>query len=268
ITFAFIYPPASAVTLARRGTDDSIGLESSPYHIVSSNLCDPNVKQINPYSWNNASNLLFVDQPIDVGYSFGKGIANSTVEIVAPLYTFLQLFLVRFPEYSKQDFHFFGESFAGHYVSATAKYICDMNQLILEKKEEGIAINLQSVGIGNADIDAASYPTFARYSSYGQLVSSDVIGQMESYLPKCKELLDKCDVTNNDTDCASGFNYCNLYILGTFDANSGLNDYDVRLPNTTDEVPNDFVNYINHTNVKEAIGAKGEEALRTTSVIS
>ncbi|CAG8697572.1 12668_t:CDS:2 [Acaulospora morrowiae] len=322
ITFVIVHSPTSAVVLPRQDTINNTVLEASSYHIVSSNLCDPSVKQysgyiktgpgqhmffwffesrkdpkndpltlwlnggpgctsmfglfvelgpcysknngsdtvINPYSWNNVSNMLFVDQPIDVGYSFGKGIVNSTAEAVVPLYTFLQKFLARFPEYSKQDFHFFGESYAGHYIPATAKYIYDMNQRILEKKEEGIFINLKSLGIGNGDVDPytqiASYPTFARYSSYGQLVSEDVIKQMESYLSECKRKMDKCDRTNTDDDCATGFNYCNLYILGTYDANSGLNDYDVRLFNTTDEVPYDYLNFINNPQVKKAIGAK------------
>jgi len=45
----------------------AIFFEQGPFKIN-----DDVTLRINPWSWNNASNLLFVDQPVGTGYSHGE----------------------------------------------------------------------------------------------------------------------------------------------------------------------------------------------------
>ncbi|KAJ3278351.1 hypothetical protein HDU76_009934, partial [Blyttiomyces sp. JEL0837] len=55
--------------------------------------------------------------------------------------------------YSQSPFHAFGESYAGHYIPAIAKRILDENIAQVDNPYR-IQINLKSVGLGNAWVDA------------------------------------------------------------------------------------------------------------------
>ncbi|CAG8556151.1 14332_t:CDS:2, partial [Ambispora leptoticha] len=62
---------------------------------------------LNPHSWNQVSNLLFIDEPFGTGFSFDASKVSSTEQAASKLYLFLQSFFNRFPEYAKLDFHIF-----------------------------------------------------------------------------------------------------------------------------------------------------------------
>jgi cathepsin A (carboxypeptidase C) len=67
----------------------------------------------NPYSWNANASIIFLDQPVNVGYSYSGGSVSNTHAAGKDVYAFLTLFFDKFPEYAKQDFHIAGESYAG-----------------------------------------------------------------------------------------------------------------------------------------------------------
>src|SRR5882762_9230389 len=55
----------------------------------------------NPYSWNENFNILFVDQPVGVGFSYqvaGGPKVDRSWQAGEDMYAFFQLFLSRFPE--------------------------------------------------------------------------------------------------------------------------------------------------------------------------
>lgn len=64
----------------------------------------------NPYSWNSNSSVIFLDQPVNVGYSYSESQTKSTAAAAGDVYAFLTLFFEKFPQYGKQDFHIAGES--------------------------------------------------------------------------------------------------------------------------------------------------------------
>ncbi|MCQ6513304.1 S10 family peptidase, partial [Vibrio parahaemolyticus] len=74
----------------------------------------------NPESWNNNASVIFLDQPVNVGYSYSGGSVSNTVAAGKDIYALLTLFFHQFPEYAKQDFHIAGESYAGHYIPVFA----------------------------------------------------------------------------------------------------------------------------------------------------
>lgn len=170
------------------GSDSLIGLfqELGPCRITE-NL----ESVINPWSWNNASNMLFLSQPVGVGFSY-QGIANGslgaetgtflntsqanatgTYPILDPIdlgtidttdlaamaaWHILQGFLSGLsklaPGVAKtKDFNLWTESYGGHYGPAFFNYFQEQNSLVSSGKMKGYELNMATLGIGNGIID-------------------------------------------------------------------------------------------------------------------
>ncbi len=120
----------------------------------------------NEHSWNNHANLIFLDQPVNAGFSYSKGkqVASSD-DAAEDVYAFLQLFLSKYPQYAQLDFHVTGESYAGHYIPAIGKAISEHNSVIDPDTKDAVKVNLKSLAIGNGLTDPLNqyewYPTMA-----------------------------------------------------------------------------------------------------------
>jgi cathepsin A (carboxypeptidase C) len=77
----------------------------------------------NPYSWNSNANIMWVDQPAGVGYSYGAKVDKNETMVADDMYHFVQHFLEAHPEFQKNEFYVFGESFGGHYAPAVTNRI-------------------------------------------------------------------------------------------------------------------------------------------------
>ncbi|XWS39587.1 hypothetical protein CRYUN_Cryun18bG0068100 [Craigia yunnanensis] len=111
----------------------------------------PNLK-LNPHSWNKAANLLFVESPVGVGFSYTNTSSDlnelgdkATAE---DSYVFLVNWFKRFPQFKSHDFYISGESYAGHYVPQLTEVIFDSNNA-----SKADYINLKGFLIGNALLD-------------------------------------------------------------------------------------------------------------------
>lgn len=84
-----------------------IGLfqENGPCHFANGE----STPSLNEYSWNNYANMLYVDQPIGVGFSYGTDDVDSTVTAAPYVWKLLQAFYAQFPEYESRDFAIFTE---------------------------------------------------------------------------------------------------------------------------------------------------------------
>jgi serine carboxypeptidase-like clade I len=77
---------------------------------------------LNPYSWSTVSNVLYLESPKGVGFSYCEGVTKSsdcvnTDESTAQdAYEFLVNFFNSYPEYKKNKFYITGESYAGIYI--------------------------------------------------------------------------------------------------------------------------------------------------------
>ncbi|CAI9106573.1 OLC1v1005761C1 [Oldenlandia corymbosa var. corymbosa] len=105
----------------------------------------------NPYAWNNAANMLFLESPAGVGFSYSNTSSDyhtGDKKTAKDSYTFLVNWLERFPEYKTRDFFITGESYAGHYVPQLAQLILKNNKITNQT-----VINLKGISIGNAYVD-------------------------------------------------------------------------------------------------------------------
>ncbi|RCV08723.1 hypothetical protein SETIT_1G349800v2 [Setaria italica] len=107
---------------------------------------------LNKYSWNREANLLFLESPAGVGFSY----TNTTSDLkttgdertAQDALQFLISWMSRFPQYRHRDFYIAGESYAGHYVPQLARKIVEYN-----RASPYPFINLKGILVGNAVTD-------------------------------------------------------------------------------------------------------------------
>ncbi|KAG5542184.1 hypothetical protein RHGRI_021898 [Rhododendron griersonianum] len=106
----------------------------------------------NEYAWNDVANVIFLESPAGVGFSYSNTSSDYTTvgdkRTAEDSYTFLVNWLERFPQYKSRDFYIAGESYGGHYVPQLAYTILSKNKITNQT-----VINLKGIAIGNALID-------------------------------------------------------------------------------------------------------------------
>ncbi|CAH8252373.1 unnamed protein product [Arabidopsis lyrata] len=118
--------------------------ELGPWRVMSS----ATELERNPGAWNRLFGLLFVDNPIGVGFSIASSkqdIPTNQRQVAEHLYAALVEFLEQNPGFENRPVYFTGESYAGKYVPAIGYYI-------LREKPNG-KVNLKGLAIGNGLTD-------------------------------------------------------------------------------------------------------------------
>jgi len=106
----------------------------------------------NKYSWNRIANMVFIEQPVGVGFSYSLDKKDYHINDKEAAFDNLRItleFLKRFPQYSKSPLYLSGESYGGHYVPMWAKEIIEYNKLSCNQNK----INLKGFLVGNPFID-------------------------------------------------------------------------------------------------------------------
>ncbi|MCJ1352136.1 MAG: hypothetical protein MMC33_002120 [Icmadophila ericetorum] len=185
---------------------------------------DENIKLVyNPYSWNANASVIFLDQPVNVGFSYSGGSVSDTVAAGKDVYALLTLFFKQFPQYAHQDFHIAGESYAGHYIPIFTA------EILSHKKRN---INLKSVLIGNGLTDAINqYPSYRPMAcgegGWPAVLDESECQAMDNALPRCLSLIDGCYQSESVWSCVPASIYCNNAILAPYQR-TGQNVYDIR----------------------------------------
>ncbi|CAM0951735.1 unnamed protein product [Alopecurus aequalis] len=106
----------------------------------------------NQNAWNTVANVLFLESPAGVGFSYSNRSSDYDLSgdqrTAEDAYIFLVKWLERFPEYKGRAFYISGESFAGHYVPELAATI-----LLHNTYNNRTIVNLRGVLVGNPYLD-------------------------------------------------------------------------------------------------------------------
>ncbi|KAJ0390891.1 hypothetical protein P43SY_011876 [Pythium insidiosum] len=139
------------------GSPGSSGLTSMLTENGPCTINDDLTTKPNPHSWTNEANMVWLDQPTGVGFSFSTHpdeTKTAKQDVGANIYWFLQGFLAKHPELENRDVFLAGEGYAGHYVPLAAHYIQKQNEIAENKP-----IKLQGVAIGNGFTNAEAQYT-------------------------------------------------------------------------------------------------------------
>ncbi|KAJ4973142.1 hypothetical protein NE237_006316 [Protea cynaroides] len=226
----------------------------------------------NEYSWNREANMLFLETPIGVGFSYSTD--TSSYEAVNDMVTgidnlvFLRRWFVKFPEYRQRDLFIAGESYAGHYVPQLAELMIQFN-----KKEK--LFNLKGIALGNPVLEFATdfnsraeffwshglisdstYRIFTSACNYSRYVSEYYRGSIS---PICSRVMsqvgretskfvDKYDVT---------LDVCMSSMLSQSKILSPQQVTEHQVTETIDVcVEDETINYLNRRDVQKALHAR------------
>ncbi|CAI5731669.1 unnamed protein product [Peronospora farinosa] len=230
--------------------------ENGPCHVL------PDLStQLNPYSWTNESNVVWLDQPTTVGFTYGdeRDADNSEDNVGENIYYFLQGFFEKHPELAGRDFYITGESYGGHYVPAAAHYVWQKNKVNIGTPKH---INLKGIAIGNgltqASIQLPHSIDMAIHNAYNiSLVDVTELDEMKAAVPVCKSLLQQCP--QNRTACFDGSEFCMEKLFAPL-LSANRNPYDIRMPCTRMDDPTkcydmSYVSeYLDAPNVRKSLG--------------
>jgi len=252
------------------GSSSMIGLfqEHGPCRITN----DSSSVTPNPYSWNNQVNILYIDQPVGVGFSYGDLTVGTSQQGAADVWTFLQIFLSdsRFSNLQSRPLAIWTESYGGHYGPTFAAYFLSQNAAIDVNTLSGIKLNLKFLGVGNGLTDPLNqYPGYIKYAGnnpYHPLVTSNVINQAQNSWSRpggCQNQITACYNGGSDSACSSAQNFCNSRILSPL-----AGDWDVYYVPTRnpDPYPPDITGYIN--SIGSQAGAQGAWKMTNNDVYS
>lgn len=107
----------------------------------------------NPWSWSTVANMLYVESPAFVGFSYSQTSSDNTVgdqRTADDLVAFISGFYTRYPQYASRDLFLSGESYGGHYVPNLALAIVKHNVAVKGGLKAGSTIPLRGLATGNA----------------------------------------------------------------------------------------------------------------------
>lgn len=170
----------------------------------------------NKYSWNTHSNILFLDQPVNVGWSYSDDGSRVSRSHVAgeDVYAFFQLFFSRFPEYAEAKFHMAAESYGGTYAPNAAAVFHKKNRELEVTPVPGLTkINLASVILANGWTNPieqySSIPDWiceGPYALFGP--ESRECKNLRRSVSRCRRFAEACYKFDTRLTCAPAETYC------------------------------------------------------------
>ncbi|KAK5943830.1 hypothetical protein PMZ80_003111 [Knufia obscura] len=192
--------------------------------------------ELNPNSWNNVSNLLFLSQPVGVGFSYGSKLdielpIDETGTITAPArisvadyasvnsteiagddaWNVMKMFYAALPEMAPEvkskTFHMATQSYGGHWGPTFFNRFRKETQAMEDNAPFQVGALMIVNGLTDFRLQYPSFPKFAMHNTHGVHVNGIISAYMEFSLIMesygCLALVDVCeqlwDLTNGTT---------------------------------------------------------------------
>eukprot|EP01010_Urceolus_cornutus_P003840 NODE_565_length_1535_cov_301.841857_g426_i0.p1 GENE.NODE_565_length_1535_cov_301.841857_g426_i0~~NODE_565_length_1535_cov_301.841857_g426_i0.p1 ORF type:complete len:452 (-),score=81.98 NODE_565_length_1535_cov_301.841857_g426_i0:108-1463(-) len=205
----------------------------------------------NPNSWNKVANVLYVEGPAGVGFSYeDAGMSMYTDNITAAdNFQFLVSWFKLFPNFTNNEFYISGESYAGHYIPTLVEVMLSQPNAIP---------NFKGFTVGNPSTTRDRTNQQASLSLYlqthGFLALNSTSGRVTTHYDHYDILADDCE----RADLLEHIRFPNLLIDGLREKETQRRRLS---PITTAPVErpciaNDLSAYLNRADVQAAIHAK------------
>ncbi|CAH1778736.1 unnamed protein product [Owenia fusiformis] len=148
---------------------DGLLTENGPFTIAD----DGATVKYNPYSWNTVANVLYIEAPAGVGFSYKPDSNYTTSDDQVSLDNLMAIksFFKKFPEYSKTDFYITGESYGGIYVPTLSARVVDEPE-----------INFKGFAVGNGlSSDATNDNSIIYFWYYHGLIGTTLWNALQKY---------------------------------------------------------------------------------------
>ncbi|XP_069845977.1 lysosomal protective protein [Dipodomys merriami] len=192
--------------------------------------------QYNPYSWNLIANVLYIESPAGVGFSYSddKVFSTNDTEVAQSNFEALKDFFRLFPEYKDNKLFLTGESYAGIYIPTLAVLV-----------SQDASMNLQGLAVGNG---LSSYEqndnSLVYFAYYHGLLGNRLWSSLQTHC--CSQ--NNCNFYDNkDPECVTS-----LQEVSRIVSSSGLNIYNLYAP-CAGGVPSSF-SYEDGTLVVQDLG--------------
>jgi cathepsin A (carboxypeptidase C) len=229
---------------------DGMFFENGPEHVNSK------IEPVeNKHSWNKKANVLYLDQPVNAGFSYSSKNVHDTATAAKDVYVFLEAFFKKFTQYQKTKFHIVGESYAGHYIPAIVTEIL--------KHNADRPFELASVAIGNGAVDNLHQYAYYEPMACGDggvdpVISDSECVEMNNTWPTCERMIEKCRKLDTVGACVNASDFCDSFIYEPLDAR-GYNFYNLEHNCTTEDgncyIEDSYVGkFLNKKEVQKEIG--------------
>ncbi|CAK4086923.1 unnamed protein product [Aphanomyces euteiches] len=185
----------------------------------------------NPYSWTNNANVIWLDQPTGVGFSYGDAADDDhdEIDVGRNIYGFLQGFLKKNPKFQHHEFYITGESYGGHYVPSAAHYILKQTT----PAADDVQIHLKGISIGNGLTDSVTqipYTIDMIDNAYNiTLVRPDQIPALKLAAKEVGDLVVACQQTQDENHtCHQALYGWDTRVVEPLVSTFQRNQYDIR----------------------------------------
>ncbi|CAL5355114.1 unnamed protein product [Camellia sinensis] len=157
----------------------------------------------NKYSWNLESNMLYVESPIGVGFSYSNTssdyISWNDTQTAQDNLQFIINWFKEFPSYRDSDLYLTGESYAGHYIPQLAALLLDYN-----KQPNIKPVKLKAIALGNPLLDIEISVNDAEFLWSHGVISDEMLMLKNTVCNESKYLLEFIH-HNLSKECANVF---------------------------------------------------------------